>query len=106
MNETTPQRAHDRRAGQVLVDVREVDEWNAGHAPGAVHAPLGSLADAALPAADEYLVICRSGGRSASATESLRTAGHHATNVAGGMNAWARAELPVVTDSGDPGTVI
>lgn len=105
MNQTTSTDAHGRSARQALIDVREPDEWAAGHAPGAHHVPLGTLAGAELPEADEYLMICRSGGRSAEATAALESAGLTATNVAGGMNAWADAGLPVVTDAGTPGIV-
>jgi rhodanese-related sulfurtransferase len=84
-------------AGALLVDVREPDEWAAGHADGACHIPLGEL-DARqheLSRDREILLICRSGRRSAQAVGLLIQAGHpSATNVAGGMQAWARAGLP------------
>ena len=50
--------------GAVLVDVREPDEWGAGHAPGAIHHPLRGLAAARLPGGVTLLVVCRSGVRS------------------------------------------
>ena len=84
-------------AGALLVDVREPDEWAAGHANGARHIPLGELAarEHELPRDREILLICRSGRRSAQAVGVLIQAGHpSATNVAGGMQAWARAGLP------------
>ncbi|WP_229023059.1 rhodanese-like domain-containing protein [Actinomarinicola tropica] len=87
--------AASRSAGTVLVDVREPDEWSAGHAPGAVHVPLGSLDPERLPAADVVFVICRSGNRSAMATQALRAVGIDARNVEGGMGAWQQAGLPV-----------
>lgn len=92
-------------AGVTLVDVRELDEWEAGRAPGAVHVPMSSLSADQLPDAAVLHCICRSGGRSGKVTEALRRAGYDAYNVAGGMQAWAAACLPVVADSG-PGTVI
>jgi rhodanese-related sulfurtransferase len=104
--ETTPAAAHDRPAGTVLLDVREDDEWEAGHAPGATHIALGKLRPDALAAGAKVLCICRSGGRSGRATDALRAAGIDATNVAGGMNAWTAAGLPVVRDDGRPGAVI
>lgn len=90
-------------AGSVLVDVREQDEWDAGHAPDAVHIPLAELPARVeeLPEADEYLVVCRFGGRSAQATAWLTHAGFDATNLDGGMKAWESAGLPVVADGGD-----
>jgi rhodanese-related sulfurtransferase len=83
--------------GALLVDVREPDEWQAGHAPGAVHVPLGSLARRAdeLPRDQDVLLICRSGNRSGSARNLLAQHGfERAFNVAGGMLAWTRAGFP------------
>jgi rhodanese-related sulfurtransferase len=94
--------------GALLLDVRELDEWAAGHAPAATHirlaevpARLGDL----LPDA-EVVAICRSGARSDRAAAFLRAQGIEAVNLAGGMQAWAAAGLDVVTDEGDPGRVI
>jgi rhodanese-related sulfurtransferase len=80
-------------AGAVLLDVREPEEWEAGHAPGARHVPLGVLPDrmGELERAGPIVVICRSGHRSALATEWLSTAGFDAANLVGGMQAWAHA---------------
>ncbi|MFE0581009.1 MULTISPECIES: rhodanese-like domain-containing protein [unclassified Streptomyces] len=105
----TPTQAHQRTTDghAVLLDVREQVEWNAGHAPGAVHAPLSRLlAGAALPAAAEnrpLVVICRSGHRSQQAAELLTDRGAQAVDVKGGMNAWASAGLPVVDARGSSG---
>jgi rhodanese-related sulfurtransferase len=104
--ETTPSAAHDRPDGHVLLDVREADEWAAGHAPGAAHVALSRLTPASVPAGTTVLCVCRSGGRSASIAEALRRIGIDAVNVAGGMSAWAAAGLPVVRDDGRPGRVI
>jgi rhodanese-related sulfurtransferase len=85
-------------ADAVLVDVREADEWAAGHAPDAVHIPLGELTErlGELPEADRLLLICHSGVRSGRATAWLVQNGYDAVNVDGGMVDWARAGLPVV----------
>lgn len=90
-----------------LLDVREQDEWDAGHAPGAVHIPLGTLAERAreIPADRDVYVVCRSGGRSAQATQALNGAGWRAHNVAGGMQAWQAAARPMVSETGGPATV-
>jgi rhodanese-related sulfurtransferase len=95
-------------AGAVLLDVREAEEWEAGHAPGAQHVPLGQLPDrmAELERSDRIVVICRSGGRSALATEWLTTAGFDASNLVGGMQEWAHAGMAVETDDGGPGRVL
>lgn len=88
--------------GAWLLDVREDDEWAAGHAPEAVHIPLGQLGDRAreVPLDQDVYVICRSGHRSGRATEALNGAGWKAVNVAGGMQNWAAAGRPMRSDSG------
>ncbi|GAB3143289.1 rhodanese-like domain-containing protein [Micromonospora sonneratiae] len=91
--------------GALLVDVREPDEWAAGHAPAAIHVPLGELDPAALPAGRDIIAVCRSGRRSGRAVDELRAAGRSARNLAGGMQAWAAADLPVRDDQGRPGIV-
>ena len=95
------------RAGALLLDVREPAEWRAGHAPGALHIPLGELEDRLrdLPRDQTVVVACRSGGRSARATTVLTRSGFHALNLDGGMRAWASVGLAVQTDDGEPGTV-
>jgi rhodanese-related sulfurtransferase len=94
----------DLPADAVLLDVRENDEWTAGHAPAAVHVPMGQVVQrldeiaATLP--DRPVrVVCRSGARSARVTAYLIQSGWDAVNVDGGMRAWAAAGRPMVTDS-------
>jgi rhodanese-related sulfurtransferase len=89
--------------GAYLVDVREDDEWAAGHAPDAVHIALGEVVARAgeITAVDgDVYVICRAGGRSAQAVEYLVGQGVSAVNVAGGMQSWAAAGKPMVSPSG------
>lgn len=93
------------RGEAVLLDVREPQEWAAGHAPRAGHLPLGLLTPAAVPQDRPVIAVCRSGNRSGKAADILAAAGLRVHNLAGGMQAWARAGLPVVTDDGKPGTV-
>lgn len=87
--------------GALLLDVREANEHAAGHAPGSVLIPVGQL-ERRLQEIRQFqdkpvAVICRSGRRSAVATEILQKAGFSAArNVEGGMIAWERAGLPVV----------
>ncbi len=91
----------------VLLDVREDDEWQRGHAQGAQHIPMGDVparigeidADATL------FVVCHAGGRSQRVAQYLARNGYEPINVAGGMLAWAGAGRPVVTDYGSVGTV-
>jgi rhodanese-related sulfurtransferase len=86
-----------------LLDVREDDEWQAGHAPDAVHIPLSELNARAreVPTDRDVYVICRSGARSAQAVVAFNNAGWTATNVEGGMHAWEAAGRPMVSESRD-----
>lgn len=80
-----------------VVDVREPDEYAAGHVPGAVNIPLGQLIPriAEIPSAVQVQVICQSGGRSAQGTRAILEAGRDAVNVDGGTAAWIAAGQPV-----------
>jgi rhodanese-related sulfurtransferase len=95
-------------ATAVLLDVRNQDEWDAGHAPNAEFCPLPQLETMRfkLPMNRQIICICRSGVRSEKAAAELINMGFNAVNMTGGMKAWAAAGHPVVTDDGSPGTVI
>ncbi|WP_432014287.1 rhodanese-like domain-containing protein [Streptomyces cucumeris] len=107
----TPQQAHTNTADgtAALLDVREIPEWRAGHAPGALHLPLTRLlAGAALPSTAQgrpVVAICRSGHRSQRAAKLLGARGIDAVDVTGGMNAWTAAGLPVVDEDGQGGRI-
>jgi rhodanese-related sulfurtransferase len=94
-------------AGALLLDVREDDEWAAGHAPQATHLPMSRLADSVqtLPSDRTIVCVCHVGARSAAVASALSRAGRDAVNLLGGMEAWLAAELPVVDDAGRPGAV-
>ena len=85
----------------VLLDVREDDEWAAGHAPGAVHLPMSTIRSRVdeLPESPVLHVICRSGGRSAQVTDWLNEQGRTAVNVEGGMQEWARSGREMVSEN-------
>ncbi|MGD0375950.1 MAG: rhodanese-like domain-containing protein [Streptosporangiaceae bacterium] len=86
----------------VLVDVREPDEWMAGHAPGARHIPLGEVSARyeEIPRDSDVYLICRSGARSARVAQALAGAGWAALNVADGMQGWQAAGRPMIAESG------
>ncbi|MFC4600254.1 rhodanese-like domain-containing protein [Cohnella hongkongensis] len=73
-----------------VVDVREPDEWTSGHIPGARHIPLGSIHQRhiELDLKQEYIIVCRSGGRSSLACELLEGLGYKVANMPGGMLEW------------------
>lgn len=84
----------------LVVDVREAGEFQAGHIPGALHRPVGQVANwsKTLDKDTRLLAVCRSGQRSALAAAKLVDYGF--TNVAsmtGGMNAWTAAGYPTAT---------
>ncbi|MCM2535232.1 rhodanese-like domain-containing protein [Neobacillus pocheonensis] len=73
-----------------IIDVREVNEVSAGKIPGAVNIPLGLVEFRMheLNKSKEYIMVCRSGGRSGRATQFLESYGFNVINMAGGMLAW------------------
>lgn len=73
-----------------IIDVREVDEVAAGKILGAIHIPLGLLEFRMneLDKNKEYILVCRSGGRSARAAQLLESHGYNVINMTGGMLDW------------------
>ncbi|ORT57825.1 rhodanese-like domain-containing protein [Streptomyces sp. CB03238] len=99
-------------ADGLVLDVREDDEWAAGHVEGALHVPMsdfvarfGEVTEAVADGRRAY-VMCRVGGRSAQVTQYLVQQGIDAVNIDGGMLAWEGAGRPMVTDSGSPAVVL
>ncbi len=80
-----------------IIDVREPNEYAAGHVPGSVLIPMGQLSDRSeeIDKASPVFVICASGNRSRAMTDLLRAAGFDAATVAGGTEAWVRSGRPV-----------
>lgn len=104
ITECTPQVAQARLAdgGVLLLDVREPDEYQAGHLVGAINIPRGVLefrlsGDAALADTDRpVLVYCKTSGRAALAAKAMQEMGFaNVTSMAGGFDAWVAAGLPV-----------
>ena len=84
------------RVDTPLIDVREVDEFAAGHVPGAVNIPMSVMGDRLQELPDgAFDVICQAGGRSARVVEALTARGYDATNVEGGTGEWIGAGYPV-----------
>lgn len=95
------------RVGGVLLDVREDEEWEAGHAPEATHVPLTELESRIdeVPRDRDVVVACRSGARSGRVVAALEGAGFSLHNLDGGMKDWAAAGLPVVSEGGGEGCI-
>ncbi|WP_137992805.1 rhodanese-like domain-containing protein [Streptomyces vilmorinianum] len=93
-------------AGAVVIDVREPEEYRAGHVPGARLAPLSAPAAALphVPRGRQVYVICASGNRSQRAADRLAVAGLDALSVAGGTRGWVDSGRPVMAGSA-PGSV-
>ncbi|HEU5271861.1 MAG TPA: rhodanese-like domain-containing protein [Jatrophihabitans sp.] len=106
--EATPSIERDQiQPGQVILDVRQDEEWVAGHIDGAVHVPLDQLPNRMLyePGellSDEALVVtCKGGGRARRAVTWLNRNGFDAVVLAGGMRGWLDAGHLIVSETGD-----
>ena len=90
-------------AGKIVIDVREVDEYHAGHVPGAVNVPLSVLEEkqGEIPTDGTVYMICRSGARSGRACDHLTASDSHKAvefvNVGGGTAGWIAEGRQVVT---------
>ena len=94
-----------RRGDVAVIDVRGRSEWDAGHIEGARHIPVGMLDAqlASLPRDATLVMQCQGGGRSSIASSLVQARGlKHVVNLAGGLTAWERAGLPVVSPHGAP----
>ncbi|WP_305787296.1 rhodanese-like domain-containing protein [Symbioplanes lichenis] len=92
-----------------LLDVREPDEWTAGHAPQAHHLPMMEVPArlAEIPTDAEVVVVCRSGGRSGQVVNYLMGNGwDNVRNLDGGMKAWESEGREVVSENGQPARVL
>lgn len=99
-NQVEPQQVQSRMAQHprpFLLDVRQPEEYRAGHIRGAELIPLNELPKkmARIPKGREIICVCRSGNRSKAAVNQLASAGFQAANLKGGMIGWERAGLPV-----------
>jgi len=92
--------AREVERGALLIDVRETEDWQEGHAPVAVHMPRGTIEldiEEKVPALDTPIIChCGGGSRSALVTENLQRMGYtNVKSLAGGFKAWKQAGLPV-----------
>jgi rhodanese-related sulfurtransferase len=86
-----------------LIDVREIDEYLSGHVPGAIHIPLNEVPNRVEefrnPQGGATYVICKAGGRSASACDFLANQSLSVINIAGGTMGWIMQGNDVVEGS-------
>jgi rhodanese-related sulfurtransferase len=99
-------------ADAVILDVREDDEFAAGHIDGAVHVPIGSLANKMFYDPGELLtdaplvLVCKGGGRATRATAWLNANGFDAVRLDGGTRGWAESGRPMASDTGQPPAIL
>ena len=89
-----------RKQGALVLDVRQPEEWEAGHIPGATLIPLSELPKRLDEIPDDHnvVVVCRSGSRSGQAIQILCQSGfNQTTSMNGGMKQWAASDLEIVT---------
>jgi rhodanese-related sulfurtransferase len=92
-----------------LLDVREPEEWVAGHVPGAHHLPMMQVPTrlAEVPTDSDVVVVCRVGNRSAQVVGYLiRNGWDNVRNLDGGMGAWVDAGREMVSEDGQPPRVV
>src|SRR5881275_754486 len=107
IDEVDPVRAREliESGDPVIVDVREQDEWDEGHVPGAIHIPRGHLESrieaAATDRSQQILLYCSAGNRSAFAAKTLQELGYdEPVSLAGGFTDWKRNGFPVELTAG------
>ena len=92
-----------------LLDVREPDEWAAGHAPDAHHLPMMEIPArmGEVPTDGEVVVVCRTGARSGQVVSYLMGNGwDNVRNLDGGMQSWVAAGRGMVSENGQPARVL
>jgi rhodanese-related sulfurtransferase len=93
----------------ILIDVREPDEWAAGHVPRSTHLPMMEIPGrtAEIPTEGDVVIVCRSGQRSANVVLYLMKQGwDNLRNLEGGLQEWVAAGRDLVTEEGRGGRVI
>ena len=101
-------RASEVAGDAFLLDVREPDEWAAGHVEGALHMPIGEVLArlSEIPTDQRVVCLCRVGARSAQVTAYLVQQGYDMVNLDGGLAAWVAVGRPIVSETGQPATVL
>ena len=94
--------------GYQLIDVRENDEWDAGHYKSSTHIPMGSIAENIdkLMVDKKYIFVCRSGARSGRVTNYVNSVDIESYNLSGGMKELQKFTKEIVDLEGNPGQII
>jgi rhodanese-related sulfurtransferase len=90
--------------GAHIVDIREPQEWAAGHIDGSQHIPMSKFLQRMdeIPADRDLVIVCTVGARSARVTAFLNQRGFQAVNLGGGLQSWVAAGGEIVSDTGEP----
>ena len=104
MQDITPQDAFaEISSGRAIgIDVRESQEWEAGHAENVIWNPMSNFDVNALPTDKPLIFICRSGNRSGQVATEVADQMENVFNMVGGMKAWNEAGLAMVSENGNP----
>ena len=94
--------------GYKLIDVREDDEWNAGHHSGAKHIPMSTIPENlnTFEESEKYIIICRSGHRSGKVAAYLDSQGYESFNMIGGMRQFSEISDNVKDSTGKKGNIL
>lgn len=104
MLEITPEKAFEEiTSGRAIgIDVRESDEWKAGHASQVLWNPKSEFNPSDMPKDRPVILICRSGVRSGQIALEFASHNNAIYNMAGGMKAWREAGLPMESENANP----
>lgn len=93
--------------GVQILDVRDHEEWTAGHIDGTLHVPMADVGGQLewIEKGRPVVTVCRSGQRSGKVAKLLAVRGYDAANLRGGLQAWTRAGLPLRAADDSPGRV-
>ena len=94
--------------GHILIDVREEDEWEAGHHREATHISMGTIEEnlSKFTIGNDYIIVCRSGARSSRVSNYLLSKDFNVSNLDGGMKALFNVSNNIINSKGSPGQII
>ena len=95
-------------SGWSLIDVREDDEWEAGHHREATHISMGTIEEnlTKFTKSNDYIIVCRSGARSSRVSNYLLSKDFNVLNLDGGMKALFNVSNNIINSNGSTGQII